>query len=95
MWGQAKPLPIHFHLLSQHQGFKMHPKDKKSKIHTHLKTWHTFFFLRRYLSFFAALHLPAQKWLEEQTPPDFNSSADASGRPSENRSESSSVREER
>lgn len=53
-----------------------------------------FFFLRRYLSFFAALHLPAQKWLEEQTPPDFNSSADASGRPSENRSESSSVRGE-
>lgn len=51
-------------------------------------------FERKHLSFFTGLHLPAQQWVEEQTPTDFNSFTHASGRPSENRSETSGVREE-
>lgn len=102
VWGQAGPLPMHFHPLSQYWEFKMLPKDrghrnkKQDASCVHLNTWHAFLFflLRKHLSFFTALHLPAQKWVEEQTPPDFISSTSASGRPSENRSETSSMCEE-
>lgn len=69
--------------------------------HMYLKRWlafyyyYFFFFIfRKQLSFCAALHLPAQKRVEEQTLPDFNPSTNASGRPGENRSESSSVHQE-
>lgn len=87
------------HLLSQHWGFKMHPvergdRNEKQDAHVHLKSWHAFL-LRKQLSFFTALHLPAQKRVEELTPPDFNQFINASGRPSENRSETSGVHEER
>lgn len=60
-----------------------------------LKRWLGFFLtFRKQLSSSAALHLPAQKQVEEQTLPDYSPPPNALGRLSKNRSAASSAHQE-